>query len=527
MRKIIDRSLLNRWFLLTFILYCTSCTDEIETDGYDTTPVAKVGNRIITSDEFKFNFEFGISQIALNDSITPRKAYLNYMIDELLIANKGIDLGFNKSKYVLSRLNARKEDNLLEAFYQKHVHNKVNIPEEDVQNAIKKASIKFRMIILPLKSIEEAEEAYRDASKSDLKEYIAAQLTKHEIPIASLKSFETDWLDFLDLRPEILDEIKNLEKGKVSKPIPFNNEYALFQVIGINRESIIKSELLSGTKRKKMMKRLHNIKADSIETVLLDSILTPLNFQVDGQVMEKITPLFDQWVSEGLPSNKNLLDVIESASDTSKEYLKKLKSNLKQPLFSSKRHNGTVEDFIKYLTYYRKNIHNSEDLTELTDILFIELGKMFKNYNFTNIAEEEGFLDTFWVSQDLKIWEQKWTYNVYSGHLTKDIEVSEDEMKDYFKNRWRELSISNVDTTRYYKYENDVFNALIFEKDQKQIKTELAELRKEYNVEIYEDVLNKIELLDSPKAIRTSYRVTKSSSGKPVVPTVDLRWVHY
>ena len=32
------------------------------------------------------------------------------------------------------------------------------------------------MIILPLKTIEEADDAYKEASKSDLKEYITAQL---------------------------------------------------------------------------------------------------------------------------------------------------------------------------------------------------------------------------------------------------------------------------------------------------------------------------------------------------------------
>ncbi|MCP5061241.1 MAG: peptidyl-prolyl cis-trans isomerase [Ignavibacteriae bacterium] len=522
-----NKRLLSKLVLLVSVLFSTYCSEDIKTDGYDITPVARVGDRIISADEFKHNFEFGISLLALNDSVSPRKAYLNFMIDELLIANKGIDLGFNKSRYVLSRLNARREDNLLEAFYQKYVHSKVNLREQDIQDAIKKASIKFRMIILPLKTIEETEDAHREASKSDLKEYITAQLQKHEIPIASLKSFETDWLDFLDLRPEILEELKDLEKGKVSKPIPFNNEYALFQVIGINRESIINSELISGTKRKKMLKRLHNIKADSIETVLLDSILTPLNFHVDGKVIEKIAPLFDQWVSEGLPDKQNLLDVIKSVSDTSRVYLKDLKLLLNQPLFSSKKSDGTVEDFFQYLTYYRKNLNNSKDLAELTDILFIELAKMFKNNNFINIAEEDGYLDTFWVSQDLKIWEQKWTYNVYSGHITKEIEVSEDEMREYFRDRWSELKISNIDTTRYYKYVDDIYNALIFEKHQKKLKKDLAKLRKEYSVEIYEDVLNSIELQDSPNAVRTSYRVIKSSTGKPVVPTVDLRWAHY
>jgi hypothetical protein len=113
--------------------------------------LAKVGDRIITVDEFRYSFEF--SFFPLRQGANPREVYLDHMINELLLANEGYHLGLHKSPYVTKRVKRRRTNDLLEAFYKKYVHDKVKIPEEELQDAIKKGTVKFRMMIWPVPSL--------------------------------------------------------------------------------------------------------------------------------------------------------------------------------------------------------------------------------------------------------------------------------------------------------------------------------------------------------------------------------------
>ena len=99
--------------ILIIGLFFASCSNDTEIP--EDQIVAKVGDRIITKDEFTSSFEFSFAPFRTGEN--PRKKYLDYMIKELMIANEGYAQGFNKSNYVTDRVNIRKNNNLLESFY--------------------------------------------------------------------------------------------------------------------------------------------------------------------------------------------------------------------------------------------------------------------------------------------------------------------------------------------------------------------------------------------------------------------------
>ncbi len=504
-----------------FFLSCSGDKNEISEDEI----VARVGDRIITKDEFKSSFEFGFAPLRTGEN--PRKVYLDYMIKELLIANEGFVKGFNKNKYVTDRLSNRTNNDLLEGFYSKYVHSKVDIPEDKILDALKKSTVKFRLMIWPTPSIEKAGEAYKEASKSDLGDYINKQIEKLEIKNVDKKRFETDWIEYLDIPPDIFSEIQNLEIGVPSKPILFEGGYAIFQVIDINREAIKSDELIAGPKRKKIEARLFNIESDRIVHEIMDSILTPLNVRLDSRTIDlMVLPLYS-WVKEGIPKKGTIVENLIETTDTSRSYLLELKKLLPQKLFSSINGETTVQDYFEYMNYHRKVINQSSDPVDLKNRLITEIGSMIKNKKFIEIAKQEGFLDSTAIVNDLKLWEEKWTYDIYRDHLIDSVEVTDEEMQTFFKERWRELRIADVDTARFYKYENDVYNFLIYEKHLALLEHKLNEFRERYPVRINEEVLNSIELNDGPKSQETSLFVVKNFTGEFVVPTADMRWLPY
>lgn len=508
-------------YLIIGLFFVSCSNNKVPTDEI----IAKVGDKIITKDEFSNSYEFSVS--ILRKGNNPRKKYLNYMIDELLLANKGFDEGFNKSKYVVNRVMNRRNDDLLESFYISHVHNKVHIPDNKIIDVLKKSTIKFRLLIWPTPSLEKAAVAYDKASETDLDDYIEKQIGKLEIKNVEKKNFETDWMDFLDMRPEIFAQIKDLDIGKPSKPIKYQGGYAIFQIIDIKRDAIKSDELIAGPRRKKIEARLHNIESDSIVHTLMDSLLTPLDIRVKSKTINSLVKPLYSWVYDGIPDRRSIVENLNSLTDTSKEYLKELKNLMPEKLYTSINGTTTVEDYFNYMNYHRKVINESKNPIDLKNRLLTEIGTMIKNNTFISIAEKEGYLDSNSVVNDLKIWEEKWTYDVYRDHLIKDVNVTENEMEKYFEQHWRELPIANIDSTKFYKYKDDVYNAIIFKKHTILLNKELNKLRKQYPVWINEELLSKIKLNDETKSSQISVFTVKNFSGKVIVPTVDLQWLSY
>ena len=506
--------------MIGFFLF--SCSDNKTSDDEI---VAKVGDRIITGEDFRISFELSFAPFRLGEN--PRKTYLDYMIKELLIANEGFSLGYNENRYVTSRAKNRLNNNLLQSFYTKYVHSRVVVPDNLIEEATKKATVKFRMIIWPLSTIDKANAAYKEASQTDLEDYVEKQISKMEMPNVTNKTFETDWLDYLDLRPELLAEIQDLEMGKPSEPIPYKDGYAIFQVISINRDPIKLDELKFGQRRKRIKARLFNIEADKIIHKVMDSLLTPLDVRAKSKTIDlMVVPLFT-WVRAGIPETGTIIENLQSASDTSKNYILELKKLLPEVLLTTKERSYTVENYFDYMNYRRRIINLSTTPVDLKNRLITEIGNMIKDGAFIDIAYEEDFIDSVRIVHDMKLWEQKWTYEVFREEVVKDISVSDEEMEIYFKDRWRELPISNIDTTRFYKYKNDVYNALLFEKHSLALDTELAKLRKKYPVWINEELLNRLNLDESQKSLETSLFVVKNFSGEKFIPDADMGWLHY
>jgi len=518
--KLFKKYITTSVIILLFGLFFFSCSNKKNEEEI----IAKVGNRVITKDQFLSGYEFSVN--LLRRGKNPHRRYLNYMIKELLLANKGFSLGLNKDHYVTSRIKHRADNDLLESFYQKYVYSKVKIPESKIVDVLKKSTVKFRLLIWPTPSLEKAAEAYDEASKTDLNDYIEKQINKLEIKNITKKNFETDWFDYLDIPPNIFNKIKNLEIGKPSKPIPYEKGYAIFQIINLKREPIKSDELKTGYKRKKIYARLFNIASDSIVHHLMDSILTPMNIRVKNKTVDLIVEPLLGWIQDGIPERKTIVENIKSATDTSKKYLVELKSLLPKVLYTAADGVYTVEDYFNYMNYHRKIINAAKNPLDLKNRLVTEIGTMIKNRKFINIAKEEGYLDSAKIKSDIKIWEEKWTYDIYRDHLIRNVKVTEKEMKEFFKNHWRDLRIANVDTTRFYKYKDDVYNMILFKKHTALLEREIAKLKKKYSVWVNEELLKNLDSANSIKNDLTVFTV-KNFSGEPLVPTVDLQWLSY
>jgi hypothetical protein len=86
------------------------------------------------------------------------------------------------------------------------------------------------------------------------------------------------------------------------------------------------------------------------------------------------------------------------------------------------------------------------------------------------------------------------------------------------------LGIANVDTQRFYKYETDVYKAVLYEKHMERLNSKLEELKEKDLVFIDDELLNQLDLVESKKSNNITMFVRKNFTGEEVVPGVDLKW---
>ncbi|MBN2091491.1 peptidyl-prolyl cis-trans isomerase [candidate division KSB1 bacterium] len=511
-------------YLIIGLALIFSCTSQKKSAIPEGEIVARVGDTIITVNEFKYNFEFSPSPAKLD--YEPRKTFLNYLIKEKLISTEGYRKGYHRHIAVQRAVKNRRYSNLLQAFYKKYIHDQIKIPEQDLRDAIQKSTITWRLRIWPTRTREEAELALKLARRVGLSEFIKQELKKSDVPVDNQLYFVSDPVDFLDIRPEILTGIQDIKIGEISEPIPFGDGYALFEPLDIKREGIKSDELNYGTRRKKIEARLHDIQADKIIHTLMDSILTPLEIRVSSKRVDMIAPLLFKWISDTLP-NGSLIAALQK-SNSNKSYFLELKKQLEEPLVIFSTGTKTVQNYIEYMDYFRQNLIRQTNYEDFRNALIMEIGRMMRNDTFVQIAEKDGYGDSSVIVTDIKRWEAKWTYDVYRADLVKGIVPTDDELKSYFSKHWREMDIVPQDSARFESYYNQVYNEVIHQKHLARLEKELETIRQQYPVWINEELLNKLELTGDNKNSRNiSFFVRRRFDRQAAIPTVDLKWLYY
>jgi hypothetical protein len=182
---------------------------------------------------------------------------------------------------------------------------------------------------------------------------------------------------------------------------------------------------------------------------------------------------------------------------------------------------------MEYMDYNRRYLKESKSFEDFKNRLISEIGDMMRDEAFIEIAKEQGFEDSASVNEDLRVWEQKWTYEIYRHDLVKDLEVSEQEMKEFLRNRWKELASTRVDTSNLERHENEVYNAVLHEKYIARLEKKIDDLKDQFPVWINEELLNNIDLVESKKSHPIGLFVRRNFDGKPVVPTVEMNWIHF
>lgn len=437
-------------------------------------PIATVGDREITADEFELNYTFGFGNLRRGDN--PRSNYLALMMKEAALSVEAERLRLDTSVVVRNAMRTLREELLIEKVFERKVLDQIVVSEDEMRAEMERDAVQFRFRFLPAFSRAEAEAIRDDVLARGFESALNTRreaFRELELPEAELHS---PFVKATDIDPWVLQAIRDLPVGSPSIPIERDGMWFVFEVADFKRTPItpdVFSEQASSYR-----KIIYNRKALDGATEFVGSIMEPLNVVTRRAAFETLAAsLFEwyQWETPAQPLSSTL------ANPTNQQpFVNRLRHNKDEVLVEFDGTAWTIGDFLEHFTPGRYVIRGRDRMTfdaRLVDVvgLVVRDAILLEIAQTENIASDEGF------RLELEQWRYKWLYRALV----------------------REKYGSEPDLRVVHAYADS--------------------LLQQQNVNVDFDRLNALNL-SSVDRDRSTVQLRKSNSNKPPFPVVDPGW---
>ena len=480
--------------------------------------IAQIGNRIITVRDFRLDYEFGFSHLKTGSD--RKRSYLDRMIGERVLALRGYELGLDKSKRVQKLVKALEEELVIEQVFIDNVNAKVKISDQEIQDAINKSKVSWKLRYWFEPNKEFAESVCEHMREHGYAETVDQILSSN--PEVNLKpsDFETQYLTWLDVSPEILEAIKNLHPGEISDPVEIGRGYYIFQLVDIRQEPVTEYEYASraGTYRKILQAR----REQELAKKFISSLMTPKNVVTKGDVFADLAENLYEWY-KNKDKKDDLNEAIEKAG-AEQPYLVQLRQNLDRALVTFEGGKWTVKDFLK--RFNTKAVSATEEgfsafRTELNQ----QIALTVRNHFLLKKGYSEKVHLRPAVRKEISQWTDKWVYRELRQQVASGIEISDEEAPKYFAKFKDRYKIRWDDTPSYENNRTLVQIHATRQKELAALNSEIASLKERFGITINQAVLDTITTIEFQKSHWATLNVFKRSSNRMAYPVTDPNWV--
>ncbi len=515
MRKL--KTTIIKSIIVFFILFLISNACSRNESESDPDIVAYVGERKISARDFQLNYEFGFAHLKkTNDR---KYSYLKYMINEALLSQEGYRLGLDKSERVKNQEAQLLEELLVEELFRKKVDESIIIADDEIKDAITKSTVKWKLRYWVELNSEDAFNVYNSMQVSGYTKVVQEILAGNPEENRDLKDLETGYLTWLDIPPELLEKIKDLEIGEISKPIELQGVYLLVQITDITRSGISDHDYKNVYNRFKqiLFYREQKVRAASF----VANFMNPKNVITKGNEFKILANALTEWKQQSSNSD-SFLESVEQAGN-SEPALLELKNNLGNTFITFVDEDWTVKEFLNRFDPHSikaKPFNKQLFRKQLKHQIAITI----RNYFFVKEATSLGLDSSEEVINQIESWRNKWVYEEARRFYTTDINIDNTEAKKYFNDNVSRYVTQNGKQPEFSEVVSQVKRDAYIEQAKRLLETKIEQLKKNTLVKINRAVLDTITVSDSDKSRATNVFLFKSSSGRLAFPTVDPAW---
>jgi|ERR1035437_7661538 hypothetical protein len=462
--------------------------------------LAEAGNKKITAKEFIYSYEFGPSfPKKVKDS---KMVYLNYLINEKLLAAEGYSLNVDTLSVVKDNLYGIESDLVTEELFKDEVMKEVKISDEEINAAIGKklVSVELKWLFAPnTDSLNFFTRGITDGLPFD--SLFRFQL--NDSVFEDQRKWDTDLFNLEQKSSMIAGLIKNQKAGSISSPVKGPDGWYIFKIVNIWKE-VLPNESELNQLKEKSERALQKTQLDSLSDKYVRKIFIDQNPQIIGKTFDLLrTYLAKNEVNPDKFKEWNLVDKLN--------FLQQQIDSLKKDFFSLilvelKDGSYSFKDFIDWFRYREQLIKfNETDFNSFSGSVEYYVWRMVRDNSLTKIAYSKGYQNKKIVREQLGWWKDKIVYAVVRDEILGSALLG--------------------NTNESFKYEN---KPLSDEANKKLLHKVLA-LKQKYKIKINQDILAeiKVENENDPKSIDV-YAVKKGGIfPRPAFPSIDILWQNW
>jgi len=468
--------------------------------------VAQVGSIKITAEEFVYSYEYGPAFPKRENN--SKLIYLNYMINEKLLALEGYGKGVMINESTKELYNDIESDLASEEMFKKEIVLKVKIDDTEIKKVIEKKQTEYQLRWL-----------YADDSPA-LKNYLT-QL-KNGTSFDSLFSAQLNDSVLIDDRqltsslyniyvknPQFAQIVDTLKAGKISAPIHTDDGWYIIKI-----DNIWKNEIISESEYNKL-------KSEAVEAIT-KSKMDGLSDQYVKRLFEDENPIIKRDVFNVLRSylGKFILTpkIYSDWKLDNKLEIALTNLGLKRgakytglTLIECKNRKISLDEFIIWYRNREQYVKFSKsDLITFSKSLEDLVWLMVRDKFLITKAYQKGYNKSGWVIKQSGWWKDKISYSAYRNELASSITLNSEE-QSLLKEKKKSQS------------------EIMSEELSKKILHKVLELKKKYKIVINKDLLDKIKVTDENDRIAIEMYIAKRGNLIPraAFPSIDNDWVNW
>jgi hypothetical protein len=470
--------------------------------------VASIGPIIITAEEFSNSYEFGPAFVKRKKD--SRNRYLKYMIYEKLLTLDGYSRNIDKEEEISSLIKDFESDLATEEMFKDDILNKIEISEKEIDTIVTHKQLELEIRWLFVES-EEQLKSSTNALQSEVKFDSLYQLQFEDSIYLDDRSMQINRYQLGKKNPELAEIIDTLPIGQVSVPIIANDGWYIFKIHNV-WQNIITTETEMIRLRKESINWLKKKKMDQLS----DEYVNQLLLEKDPLIKIQSFNLLRSYIGlYNLSREKYNLWNLSDKLNQSLDELNVTKENIGQTILVE-MNDGTIL-LKEFLVWYRNRSQyikfNKTNLQSFSSSVESLVWRMVRDKLLTGQAYERNYHTTESFTKQAKWWKDKIVYSAVKKEIEESVVLEEEEVKYN--------SLESLDVKSNEEKINTEITRRLFLK--------LNKLKSEYEININEDVLEKINVSEesNPKAI-DFYTVKKGGLiPRTPYPTIDFEWINW
>lgn len=519
-----------RLYFLTFILLITSGIirpqqlEIIEDFRYllkdkHTDVVAEVGEIDITAGEFVVNYEFGPAFLKrIPDS---KQRYLEVMINEKLLALEGYARGLDDSPEVKRSLLEVEGDLITEELYKEDVLSIVDVSEQELTEAVEKSRETVSVQWLFTESMDQIIEWKKALDQGISFDSLFFDQLSDSISLDDRMMEKTRFRIDLD-NPSLGRIVDTLQYNEPSLPIKVNEGWYIVNIHNVTRD-VIMTESQHAQQRERAKRKLLQYKAERLADQYVHGMMMQQNATIKREAFNRLMAHIGKMALR--PEKYEEWELAAFLDENSNGNFIEINGNAVLVQYDSGE--IAVADFVDWYQIRKKYFHfDISSKINFFGSLQRTIWQMMRDKLLIERAYERGLHKLPSVREQKEWWEEKIVYSAMKLEMAKDVNVTEEKLRDYYQKNLNEFTNAKGEVVPFEKARGNVISAFQSQEYMARVYREILKLKKKYQIEIDEKLLADIgvENEGNPQAIDV-YVVKKGGTlPRQAYPTIDWEW---